>query len=45
MFNFGGYNNGCGGNSWECIIFLIIVLVVLEFLTSIIGNNNCNCTC
>ena len=44
MFNLGfGNNNGCG-TSWDCIIFLIIVLVVLEFLCSILGNDR-DCTC
>ncbi len=42
MFNFG---NCCGGSScdnelWGCLLNLIILFVVLEFLCNIIGGNN-----
>ena len=37
-------NNGfCGGgNSFACIINLIIILVVLQFLTQILCNTTCD---
>ena len=54
MFNLGGCgcNDGCGGELWSCLINLIILFIVLEFLCNIIsgnngftcGNNN-NCCC
>ena len=40
MFNFGSYGcgNGCGENDlWSCLINLIILFIVLEFLCSIIN--------
>ncbi|MCL1874084.1 MAG: hypothetical protein FWF85_08215 [Clostridiales bacterium] len=36
--------NGCnaiGGDLWGCIINLIILIIVLEFLCNILGNNGC----
>lgn len=51
MFNLGG-NCGCGdGNElWSCLLNLIILFIVLEFLCNIISGNNgltCgnNCCC
>ena len=51
MFNFG--NCGCGdscGNSdlWGCLLNLIILFIVLEFLCNIISGNSglsCNNCC
>lgn len=51
MFNFGGCNGGYDGDLWSCLINLIILFIVLEFLCNIInGNNICgnagiNCGC
>ena len=48
MFNFGsgcGDGCGCGGNElWSCLINLIILFVVLEFLCNIL-NGNTGLTC
>lgn len=37
----------CGGNGdhFGCIINLIIILIVLQFLTSIINGNGCGGNC
>jgi|GEM_PF-3292717 len=46
MFNFGGSgcNNGCGSELWGCVLNLIILFIVLEFLCNIIsGTNGLNC--
>ncbi|MGI6361598.1 MAG: hypothetical protein ACOX05_04805 [Bacillota bacterium] len=43
MFNFGCDDNGCSGSVWGCLINLIILLIVLEFLCNIINPNSCNC--
>ena len=47
MFNFGGCgcNDGCGGSElWSCLLNLIILFIVLEFLCNIItGSNGLNC--
>ena len=47
MFNFGGNGcneGGCGSELWGCVINLIILFIVLEFLCNIIsGNNGLNC--
>lgn len=32
----------CAGNSFSCIINLIIILVVLQFLTQILCDNSCD---
>lgn len=44
MFNFGlGGNGGCGDSDlWACLINLIILFIVLEFLCNII-NGGLNC--
>ena len=47
MFNFGsGCGDGCGGGNelWSCLINLIILFVVLEFLCNIL-NGNTGLTC
>ncbi len=51
MFNFGSgcYNGGYDDGLWGCLINLIILFIVLEFLSNII-NGNCgapgiNCGC
>jgi hypothetical protein len=46
MFNFGcGGNNGCNGcgdgSIWGCLVNLIILLIVLEFLCNIINPTSC----
>ena len=56
MFNLGGLGglcggggNGCDNDLWSCVINLIILFIVLEFLCNIIGgvgglsceNNRC----
>lgn len=46
MFNFGyGGNNGCSGcgdgSIWGCLVNLIILLIVLEFLCNIINPTSC----
>jgi len=39
-------NNSCGNNStWSCIINLIIILIVLQFLTQLLCNNSCDSCC
>ncbi|MEG1537534.1 MAG: hypothetical protein RR387_04550 [Clostridiales bacterium] len=45
MFGFGnGCNEGCSGDLWSCIINLIILFIVLEFLCNIInGNGGLSC--
>ena len=47
MFNFGGCgcNDGCGGSElWSCLLNLIILFIVLEFLCNIItGAGGLNC--
>ncbi len=49
MFNFGGNccnDNGCNSELWGCLLNLIILFIVLEFLCNIIsGNNGLNCGC
>ncbi|MGI5892037.1 MAG: hypothetical protein ACOX7H_04780 [Bacillota bacterium] len=50
MFNFGfnGSNgcSGCGdGSIWGCLVNLIILLIVLEFLCNIINPTNCGGNC
>ncbi|MEG1537535.1 MAG: hypothetical protein RR387_04555 [Clostridiales bacterium] len=35
-------NSNCMGDGFSCIINLIIVLIVLQFLTQIICNTSCN---
>ena len=50
MFNFGGASGGCGGDLWGCLINLIILFIVLEFLCNIIngagyGPAGLNCGC
>lgn len=38
MFNLGGCgcNDGCGSELWSCLLNLIILFIVLEFLCNII---------
>jgi hypothetical protein len=45
MFGFGGNcGDSCGSDTWGCLINLIILFVVLEFLCNIIsGANGLNC--
>ena len=46
MFNLGGCgcSDGCGGELWSCLLNLIILFIVLEFLCSIItGSNGLTC--
>ena len=46
MFNFGnGCGDACGGSElWSCLLNLIILFIVLEFLCNIIsGNNGLSC--
>lgn len=45
MFNMGGCGTGCndGNGLWSCLLNLIILFVVLEFLCNIIGNGNSFC--
>ncbi len=53
MFNFGGNcgcGDSCGGGSglWSCLLNLIILFIVLEFLCNIISGNgglSCNPCC
>jgi len=48
MFGFGDScsNNGCGGELWSCLLNLIILFIVLEFLCNILsGNNALTCGC
>lgn len=33
--------NGCNLGQWSCIVNLIVILIVLEFLSSLLGNVNC----
>ena len=42
MFNFGGCGcgDGCNSDLWGCLINLIILFIVLEFLCNIINGNN-----
>ena len=42
MFNFGGCGCGdsCNSDLWGCLINLIILFIVLEFLCNIINGNN-----
>ena len=47
MFNM-GCNSGCGdwGNGiWGCLLSLIILIVILEFLSGIIGCNTIGSAC
>lgn len=46
MFNFGsGCGDSCGGGElWSCLLNLIILFIVLEFLCNIInGGNGLSC--
>ena len=48
MFNFGNScgcgDGGCDNGLWSCLINLIILFIVLEFLCNIIsGNNSLGC--
>lgn len=49
MFNFGsGCTDGCSGGSelWGCLLNLIILFIVLEFLCNVLsGQNGLNCGC
>lgn len=47
MFNFGGSCCNDGGSElWSCLLNLIILFIVLEFLCNIIsGNNSLSCGC
>lgn len=52
MFNFGNVGGcgtgGCDSGLWSCLINLIILFIVLEFLCNIIGGNqglNCGTCC
>lgn len=41
MFNFGNScGDGCGNELWGCLLNLIILFIVLEFLCNIIGGSN-----
>ena len=42
MFNFGNCcGDGCGDNgTWSCLINLITMFVIMEFLCNILGGNN-----
>lgn len=46
MFNFGnGCGDGCGCSSdlWSCVLNLIILFIVLEFLCNIINGGALSC--
>ena len=46
MFNLGGCgcSDGCGSELWSCLLNLIILFIVLEFLCNIItGSNGLTC--
>ena len=50
MFNLGGVCGGGYGNDlWACMVNLIILFVVMEFLGNVINGSNCgpalNCGC
>jgi len=33
---------GCNSNTWRCIVNLIIIVIVLQFLSTLIGQVECN---